>query len=482
MDRLTSIIIPTHKNLIEIKECAKSIYQHTENFEIIFVTDADNKYIKEISEFGRVITTPLPFNFSHRINMGIEEATGDYICLLNIDTVVEENWLKFAIKDDIMMGPGLVGLRCQTGGGSNIDAHGEGEAKYTNFTINMYGLLMSRRTYQIIGKLDQRFKYYGGEDDDYSLRALRNKLSLIVSRGKLFHSVGCGFDPVMVQQLLPKTRKLFIEKWGVDMPIPPAGSWVDETRKHLLEPLVSIIIPTRNHGDYILDCINSILEQSYKNFQIIVGVDGKDQKDTLKKMTEVSSIMKLDPKNYYVFPDVSRMLILQTNDQVGSCDMRNRCIEHAVGEFIALQDSDDIMLPERIKDTLKHFEDRELDIVFSDYILYDGATTKPHSLPAFNLENVLSLKCCVPGGTFMMRKGVARAEPFDPRYERAFDFEYVLRTIDRFKYKHHREPTIIYHRHGGEHLSGNALSANIHKELIRGYREKEAKKGHSQRT
>lgn len=467
---MTSIIIPCDNKFIEVKELVKTIHANTDDYELIFVTSYDNPCRLELEKWGQVISTTEKFIFSHRVNLGFKKATGDYLVLLNQDTKVEPHWLEYAIQDDKKLGPGLVGFRCQRGGGANYDAHGEGPALYTNSTLNMYGIMLSRRGYEMLGDLDERFIYYGGEDDDYSLRALRHGLKLIVTRGKLFHAVGSHFDPGTVKNLLPKTRTLFKKKWNVNLPVPPGENWADIERQPLTQPLVSVVIPTRGHHKYLPDCISSILQQTYPNLQIIVGVDGKDQPEVFEILQDISRVLRMDKKLYWVLPNVSRLLVLKTNEPVGSCNMRNRCVPYAYGELIALQDSDDEMLPDRIRNTIKYFQDPTVDIVYSDFILRDKTGDKVCTRSEVTKQKLIDRSMDIPGGTFMMRKRCLKKEPFYEKYCRAFDFEYALRTLDKFKYVYHAEPTIIYNRHDGEHLSGNNESHQMHKELIKEYR------------
>ena len=428
----TSIIIPTQNNWLCIKECIEAIIRHTENYEIIFVIDDSVGFKQQLSLYGKVVTCQKPFIFAQRINAGIQHAQGDYICLLNSDTVPAAGWLERMIKTERLYGPAIIGARCQRNGCSNLDAHGEGEVKETHYTINMFGMLFSKRTYEVIGPLDEDFIYYGGEDDDYCLRALRHGFKLIMSDGYMHHNVGGGFSAQMVKELLPKTYELFRNKWGTTIPVPPRESWIDRT---ITQPLISVLMPTRNHEKYI---------------------------DEAKKSIDYSSI------------DCSSIELLIGDDNgeehIGSCAMRNKLFKMAHGEFIALLDSDDIMLAGRLQAQL-NIMTPDTDIIHSGYIeeSKDGVREEKIGTP-INLNMLLNLKCNVAGGTFFMRRYCLEKELFNQEYNRAFDFEYVLRTFKKFNYKYLAKPTIIYRRHDGEHLSGNNESHKQHRQLMEVYR------------
>ena len=347
----TSIIIPTQNNWHCIKACIDAIIKHTENYEIIFVIDNSVQFRGKLALYGKTALVDRDFIFSDRINTGIRHAQGDYICLLNSDTIPEEKWLERMVRTEQQYGPAIIGARCQKNGCSNLDAHGQGEVKQTFYTINMFGMLFSKRTYEVIGPLDERFIHYGGEDDDYCLRALRHGFNLIISDGYVHHSVGGGFDSGMVQNLLPKTYKLFEEKWGVTMPVPPKESWIDIERLPKTKPLISVLMPTRNHEDYICEAVESVKNQSYKNIELLVGFDGYHGEQGSGDVNICS--VKV---NGIVF-----------NEHIGSCAVRNELFKQSKGEFIALIDSDDIMLPHRIKYQLNTMTVCT-DIVHSGYI------------------------------------------------------------------------------------------------------------------
>jgi len=94
---------------------------------------------------------------------------------------------------------------------------------------------------------------------------------------------------------------------------------------------VSVIIPTYNGGEHILDAIESVLRQTYAPLEIIVVDDGS-QEDILRVLSPVSQ------KITYI-----------RQDNAGPSAARNRGIRAARGEFIAFIDDDDIWHPEKIE-------------------------------------------------------------------------------------------------------------------------------------
>ena len=102
--------------------------------------------------------------------------------------------------------------------------------------------------------------------------------------------------------------------------------------------LVSVIIPTYNRFSFLLNAIESVMQQTYKNFEIIVVNDGSSQKEYYQN--------KL-PKNI-------KLINLETNQKnligfVSEGYIRNFGIEIAEGEYLAFLDDDDIWLPEKLE-------------------------------------------------------------------------------------------------------------------------------------
>ena len=102
------------------------------------------------------------------------------------------------------------------------------------------------------------------------------------------------------------------------------------------DPLVSVIIPTYNRAGVIKETINSIINQTYSNFEIIIVDDGSTDNtgDIIKTFQD-------DRIKYY----------WKKNTGLPS-KARNVGLKHVNGEFIAFLDSDDIWLPKKIETQL----------------------------------------------------------------------------------------------------------------------------------
>lgn len=97
-------------------------------------------------------------------------------------------------------------------------------------------------------------------------------------------------------------------------------------------PLVSIVIPYYDHKGWLLEALDSVKQQSYANFEVILIDDGS--KDPLSDF---------ELKKY---SDLKIKYIIQSNQGPGAA--RNRGIDLATGEYVAFLDSDDLWLPDKL--------------------------------------------------------------------------------------------------------------------------------------
>lgn len=127
-----------------------------------------------------------------------------------------------------------------------------------------------------------------------------------------------------------------------------------------LQPKVSIIIPSYNHKKYILQTINSIMEQTYKNIETIVLDDGS---------TDGSVEFLKDLQTKFKF-----QLVLKENE--GICTTLNKGLDLASGEFIVIIASDDYMPKERITQQVDLLMKNNFDAIAGGVTLIDETSNE----------------------------------------------------------------------------------------------------------
>ncbi|MGH1335040.1 MAG: glycosyltransferase family 2 protein [Aureispira sp.] len=204
----------------------------------------------------------------------------------------------------------------------------------------------------------------------------------------------------------------------------------------MYSPLVSIIIPAYKAANYIEETINSVLQQTYQNLELIVVDDGSPdhQSDLIWPFVEA------DKRVQY---------IQQPNSGVSVA--RNNGFSHSKGEFIAFLDADDVWLSQNLEKKLALFaQDKELGLVHSDLAVIDShsaLTGETKSGKAgYILDDLLAWKgTCVPtpSSILVQREVVTKVGGFDPHLSNAADQEFFFRVAK--VYKIGRVPAVTWH-------------------------------------
>jgi len=119
-------------------------------------------------------------------------------------------------------------------------------------------------------------------------------------------------------------------------------------------PLISVCMPNYNKVEYLAEAIESVLNQTYKNLELVIADDG-------------STDGSCDLLDWYENKD-KRVNVIKTKNN-GIAVARNTALARARGEFVAIMDSDDLMNPKRLKLSLKAIQG--YDFVYGPYLQAD---------------------------------------------------------------------------------------------------------------
>ena len=134
------------------------------------------------------------------------------------------------------------------------------------------------------------------------------------------------------------------------------------------KPLVSICIPTYNAERTVVSTIQSILNQTYQNLEIII-VDNASTDNTLVLLQKF---------------DDTRIQIYKNSKNIGAEKNWSRCIELAIGEYIAIFHADDLYMPDMVQKQMQAFQDNpSIDAVFTmaNHINDRDEVISEHKLP-----------------------------------------------------------------------------------------------------
>lgn len=187
-------------------------------------------------------------------------------------------------------------------------------------------------------------------------------------------------------------------------------------------PLVSVVIIAYNCAEYVSHAIQSVLEQTWSQLEVIVVDDGST--DTTGDVAQRTS----DPRLRYV---------RQANK--GPNAARNEGIRHARGQLIAFLDCDDWWLPEKLeKQVAKVSDDPEIGLVYSLAIRVDASGREGDRFDAIVEGRVLDrllLGNCIAGSAssaMVTRRAIDAVGTFDESLHYAEDWEYWIRIASRF--------------------------------------------------
>ena len=183
--------------------------------------------------------------------------------------------------------------------------------------------------------------------------------------------------------------------------------------------LVSVVLPVYNGERYVIESINSILEQTYSNFELIIIDDGSTDR-TAELLNEIT-----DPRVQHI-----------TRSNLGLSSSLNFGIEMASGEFIARQDHDDISHKERLAKQVDVFVGApEMGIVGSWFRAIDDASVdlggyrSPTSTDALRSQLQRHNPLC--HGSIMLRKSaVVNTGLYNEYLPYAQDYELWLRMVN----------------------------------------------------
>ncbi len=128
-------------------------------------------------------------------------------------------------------------------------------------------------------------------------------------------------------------------------------------------PTVSIITPVYNSAPFLEETIGSVLNQSFKDWEMILV----DDCSTDNSRQIIQRMAALD----------HRLILLENENNLGQIKTRNRAIERARGRYIAMLDSDDVWHPQKLEQQLAHFEETGCVI---QHAYYEQIDEDGHSL------------------------------------------------------------------------------------------------------
>lgn len=204
---------------------------------------------------------------------------------------------------------------------------------------------------------------------------------------------------------------------------------------------VSVIIPAYNAERFLADAVESVLNQTWRDFQLIIVNDGStDATESVAQRFGAGD---------------SRITIV-SKPNGGLSSARNAGLAAASGEAICFLDADDILLPDKLQRQMA-FLDRfpGCDLVFSDYYVADGdltpiwlETVRPPL--ATMQEYLLYRNGFAPMCPLLRSRLVAATGRFDETLRAAEDWDYWIRAAQHGRFSYLPGPVGVYRTHAGQ--------------------------------
>lgn len=382
MNYKVTIVIPVYNGSNFMKVAIDSaIAQTYDNKEILVINDGstDNGETEKIAlSYGNKIRYIKKENggVATALNLAIKEMKGDYLSWLSHDDIYKpykiekqiETIKKLEDKTTILFSNvELIDEKGEifcTTNYSNLMTHEElcqGIYPVIKGTVNGCSMLISKECFDKVGLFNENLKT--SNDYEMWLRLFKEFKSYLIEEPLIQYRIHKNQDTTKSPYTLKEANKLWvdiinnltvkeIEGWSFE----PFNVYMDlyfqmyyskyneaypvayKKAKEIYDkstPKVSIIMPCYNSEKYIEKAIQSVLDQTYRNFELIIIDD-----DSTDKTWEIIE--------QYAKKDFRVICTRKTENEKGISKSMNKGIEMARGEYITRMDSDDIIIPEKI--------------------------------------------------------------------------------------------------------------------------------------
>jgi len=221
-----------------------------------------------------------------------------------------------------------------------------------------------------------------------------------------------------------------------------------------MPPTVSVIMPSYNHEKYLSEAIESVLNQAFPDFELIIIDDGS--KDKSKEI--IKAYEKKDNRIHAIFHENNK----------GIARTMNEGLEKAKGKFIALFSSDDVWVKDKLEKQLKILEKNEDLVVWSEAVVIDahgnptgetftqmhGASKKKKSGNLF--EELLKGNYICGQSVILKRKNIDNIR-YDERLKYLNDYKFMVDLARKYEFYFIEEPLVLYRIHGKNSILSDRL-------------------------
>lgn len=215
------------------------------------------------------------------------------------------------------------------------------------------------------------------------------------------------------------------------------------------EPLISIVLPVYNGEKYLTEAIKSCLDQTYRNIELVIVNDASTDDSLI-----IAQNWKAKDSRIRVFSNKEN-LTLPVSLNVGH--------QKARGNYITWTSDDNLYQKDAIKSLYTTLLEKNVDIVYSDYIIIDEEGILVREARLKDIEYLLLYG--VIGTCFLYKNEVyKRNQGYDEDLFLVEDYDFWLRALKHSRYYRIKNPGLYFYRNHGESLTGRMAKDSLLKD------------------
>jgi len=456
-----SVIIPAYNAVAYTKECIDKVYttgsDHT--FEVIVVDNASADETQAEMEKESLKRTDFSYyrmkenlGFAGGVNFGIQKAKGQYVVILNNDTLPTAGWLDdmvvafetnptlgivSPVTNYVGEGPQLE-ISAKDIKPEDIDTYALGlkgrDVCYEPGRLVFFCVMIRRSVFEQNGLLDENYIKGNFEDDDYCLRAILSGYKLGIAKSAfVFHHGSITFkeNKIVHSDHMELNRERFFLKTGRlarSLRVP-----CEKTQN----PQINVIVRTLNRKHLLKNALTSLANQNFRDFKVVLVNDGGES---------VQDLVDIYSRHFPI-------TYVNHENSKGRTPALNAGVFNSNTKWVAFLDDDDIVYPWHLATLYNHAQFTKNGMMFySDYnrtLFQTNSSLSPVLLRGIEPwqydKDQLWVSNRIPMHSWLIaRECFEKVGFFDENQAMLEDFEFLVRLSKEYNFYHVNRVTCEY--------------------------------------
>lgn len=207
---------------------------------------------------------------------------------------------------------------------------------------------------------------------------------------------------------------------------------------------ISVIIPMHNSSKHIEECLESVINQTYKNIEIIV-VDDLSQDNSLELVRNFND---------------NRIKIIELEENVGAANSRNKGIEEALGDYICFLDSDDYWVLDKLERQVKFMEENSYTFIYGGYLYLKNGRKKKAKVPKqLNYKQLLKNHAIFTSTVMLNMDKLSKEDIYMPNIRKGQDTATWWKILKKGITAYGITDVLAIYRVGEKSISSNKVKA-----------------------